>query len=295
MYKVQDFEKHKDFVVLYDAMRSEILCMCRMYEYKGYLCRHALVVFQIHGLSTLPSQYILKRWTRDAKSRNLLEESEQAESRVQRYNGLCQRGMKLIEEGSLSQESYNIAIRSLEEAFSNCVVINTSNKNLAEAVVTSPTNGLICMEDDNQSRGMHKANKKKNPARKRKGNSEQEVMAAVETQEGLHQMEKLTPRPVQMDTYYSPQQSVPGMVQLNLMDSHRDNYYNNQQTIQGLGQLNSLAPNHGGYYSAQQSIPGLGQMDFFRTPGAFSYGIRDDPNPNVRTAQLHDDTSRHHG
>ncbi|KAH7554332.1 hypothetical protein JRO89_XS12G0166900 [Xanthoceras sorbifolium] len=110
-------------------------------------------------------------------------------------------------------------------------------------------------------------------------------------QEGMHPQDKLSSRAVTLDGYYGTQQSVQGMVQLNLMAPTRDNYYGNQQTIQGLGQLNSIAPSHDGYYSTQQGMHGLGQMDFFRTPTGFTYGIRDDPN--VRTAQLHDDASRH--
>lgn len=213
------------------------------------------------------------------------EESEQVQSRVQRYNDLFQRGMKLIEEGSLSQESYYIAFRSLEEAFGSCLSANTSNKSLAEAVA-SPSQGMICIEEDNQSRSTSKMNKKKNPTKKRKGNSEQEVMAVAPT-DGLQQMDKLSSRSVALDSYFGAQPSVQGMVQLNLM-APRDNYYGNQQTIQGLGQLNTIATSHDGYYGTQQAMPGMGPMDFFRSP---SFYIRDDPN--VRVAQLHDDASRH--
>lgn len=166
--RVQDFEKNQDFDVMWNQMKSEVICVCRSFEYKGYLCRHALVVLQLHSLSVIPSQYILKRWTKDAKNRQFLgEEPEQQQSRLQRYNDLCQRAMKLIEEGSLSSESYSIAFRALEEALGNCVSVNTSNKNLGEAV-TSPTHGLIGIEEDSQSRSLSKTNKRKNPAKKRK-------------------------------------------------------------------------------------------------------------------------------
>ncbi|XVE63948.1 hypothetical protein DITRI_Ditri07aG0061800 [Diplodiscus trichospermus] len=286
IFRVHDTEKNQDFVVTLNEMKAEVSCICRLYEYKGYLCRHAMVVLQINGHSAIPSQYILKRWTKEAKSRHFMgEESEQVQSRVQRYNDLFQRAMKLIEEGSLSQESYYVALRSLEEAFGNCLNANTSNKSLAEAV-TSPTQGMICIEEDNQSRSTSKTNKKKNPTKKRKGNSEQEVMTIAAT-DGLQEMDKLSSRSVALDGYFSTQPSVQGMVQLNLM-APRNNYYGNQQTIQGLGQLNSMATSHDGYYGTQQSMPGMGQMDFFRAP---SFYIRDDPN--VRAAQLHEDASRH--
>ncbi|XWS50874.1 hypothetical protein CRYUN_Cryun12cG0127100 [Craigia yunnanensis] len=172
--------------------------------------------------------------------------------------------MKLIEEGSLSQESYYIAFRSLEEAFGNCLSANTSKKSLAEAV-TSPTQGMICIEEDNQSRSTSKTNKKKNPTKKRKGNSEQEVITVAAT-DGLQQM-----------------------VQLNLM-APRDNYYGNQQTIQGLGQLNTIATSHDGYYGTQQTMPGMRDRWISFEHLVFTFGSDD---PNVRAAQLHDNATRH--
>ncbi|CAL8138582.1 unnamed protein product [Prunus armeniaca] len=261
-FRVQDFEKNQDFIVTWNEMKTEVSCLCCLFEYKGYLCRHALIVLQICGLSAIPAQYILKRWTKDVKNRHLVgEESDHGLSRVQKFNDLCQRAMKVIEEGSLSQESYSVACRALEEAFGNCVSVNNSSKSLIEAGTSSVTHGLLCIEDDSQNRSMGKTNKKKNPTKKRKVNSEPDVMT-VGAQDSLQQMDKLNPRAVTLDGYYGAQQSVQGMVQLNLMAPTRDNYYGNQQTIQGLGQLNSIAPSHDGYYSAQQSMHGLVQKTY---------------------------------
>ncbi|GAB4847807.1 Protein FAR-RED ELONGATED HYPOCOTYL 3 [Ancistrocladus abbreviatus] len=285
MFQVHDCEKNQDFVVTWNE-KSEVSCMCHLFEYKGFLCRHALIVLQMCGLSMIPSQYILKRWTRDAKDRQLLGEgSEQMSSRVQRYNELCQRAIKLGEEGSLSEGSYNIALRAIEEAFSNCISVNNSYKSLVE-VGTSATHGLLGIEDESQSRSLNKMNKKKNPTKKRKVNSEAEVMT-IGPQDNLQQMvgivsstrdsryflsqvsassihgfrysqEKLSSRAVTtLDGYYGTQQSVQGMVQLDLMAPTRDNYYGSQPAIQGLGQLHSIAPAHDGYYGTQQSIHGL--------------------------------------
>ncbi|CAA3032463.1 protein FAR-RED ELONGATED HYPOCOTYL 3 isoform X1 [Olea europaea var. sylvestris] len=288
-FKVQDFEKTQEFTVMLNEVKSEVSCTCHLFESKGFLCRHAMVVLQICGISDIPVQYILKRWTKDAKSSySMREGSEQVQSRLQRYNDLCQRAMKLIEEGSLSQETYNITHRVFDDAFENCLSVNKSNKNLIEAC-TSMSPGLLCLEEDNLSGNLSKSNRKKHATKKRKANMEPDVMP-VGTPESLQPMEKLSSRPVNLDGFFGAQQGVQGMVQLNLMAPTRDNYYGNQQTIQGLGQLNSIAPTHDGYYGNQQTVHGLGQMDFFRTP-SFPYGIREESN--VRTAQLHDDATRH--
>ncbi|XWS37538.1 hypothetical protein CRYUN_Cryun19dG0051900 [Craigia yunnanensis] len=184
--------------------------------------------------------------------------------------------------GEESEQSYSIAFRSLEEAFGNCLSANTSNKSLAEAV-TSLTQEMIGIEEDNKSRSTSKTNKKKNPTKKRKGNSEQEVMTVAAT-DGLQQMDKLSSRSVALEGYFGIQPSVQGMVQLNLM-APRDNYYGNQQTIQGLGQLNTIATSHDGYYGTQQTMPGMDFLTFFV--------LLWQDDPNVRAAQLHDDATRH--
>lgn len=167
-FKVQDFERNQEFIVTLNELKSEVSCICRLFEFKGFLCRHAMIVLQICGISTIPSRYILKRWTKDAKSRySMGEGTEQVQSRLQRFNDLCHRAIKLGEEGSLSQESYNLSLRALDEAFENCLNANNSNRNLLEAG-RSASPGILCIEEDIQSGSLSKTNKKKNSTKKRK-------------------------------------------------------------------------------------------------------------------------------
>lgn len=287
VHRVHDMEINRDFFVVVNEVKSEVSCICRLFEYKGYLCRHALVVLQYSGHSVFPSQYVLKRWTKDAKVRNVTgEESEHMLARVQRYNDLCNRSLKLSEEGSLSQDSYSIAFHALNETHKSCVSVNNSSKSPTEAG-TSGAHGQLSIEEDTQSRNMGKSNKKKNPTKKKKVNSEAEVMN-VGALDNMQQMDKFSTRTaVTLEGYYGAQQSVQGM--LNLMGPTRDDYYGNQQTLQGLGPMSSIPTSHDGYYGAHQSMPGLAQLDFLRT--GFAYSIRDEPN--VRAPQLHEDPSRH--
>jgi hypothetical protein len=119
------------------------------------------------GLHSIPSQYILKRWTKDAKSRQIMrEQSDVVESRVQRYNDLCRRAFKLGDEGSLSQESYNIAFNALEEALRKCESVNNSIQNIIEPT-SPPSNGPLDYDEVNQAHGATKTNKKKDTSRKK--------------------------------------------------------------------------------------------------------------------------------
>ncbi|EEF44566.1 hypothetical protein RCOM_0962970 [Ricinus communis] len=65
-------------------------------------------------------------------------------SGVCRYNDLCGRAIILGEEGSLSEESYNIALCSIKEALKQCAILNNS----ADNVVGSTT--IFSIEEENQ-------------------------------------------------------------------------------------------------------------------------------------------------
>ncbi|KAF5447923.1 hypothetical protein F2P56_033438 [Juglans regia] len=288
-FRVQDCEKGEYFMVTWNEIKLEVSCFCRLFEYRGFLCRHAMIVLQICGLSSIPPNYILKRWTKDAKSRqSKVEGTERMQTRVQRYNDLCKQAIELSEEGSLSEESYSIAFRTLVEALKNCVNVNNSTINAAET--SSNAHGLR-EEEENQRSLRAKTSKRKNTYKKRKVPSEPDAIV-VEAQESLQPMDGLSSDGMTLSGYYGAQQNVQGLVQLNLMEPPHDGYYVNQHSMQGLGQLNSLAPSHDGFFGAQQSIHGLGQLDF-RPPTNFSYSLQLQDEPDLRSSQLHNSASRH--
>ena len=47
-------------------------CSCKMFETLGLFCRHALRILIVKNVTELPIQYILKRWTKDAKKDSVL-------------------------------------------------------------------------------------------------------------------------------------------------------------------------------------------------------------------------------
>ncbi|XP_047264367.1 protein FAR-RED IMPAIRED RESPONSE 1 isoform X2 [Capsicum annuum] len=262
-FRVDDCEKDDNFMVTWNESRSDVSCSCLLFEYKGFLCRHAMIVLQMCGLSSIPSQFILKRWTKDATNVLTFEGTERIQTRVQRYNDLCRRAILLGEEGSLSEESYDIAFRVLDEALKNCVNVNNRSSALTEC--SSSAVGLRDLEGDTQGIHFTKTCRKKSTNKKRKVHSEPEA-AIVEAEDSLQQMDNLT---------------VGGMT--------LNGYYGTHQNMQGLGHLNTATPDHDGFFGSQQSVPGLGHLDF-RLP-SFTYGLQDEPS--LRGAQLHGNNARH--
>ncbi|WZZ69232.1 protein FAR1-RELATED SEQUENCE 4-like isoform X1 [Brassica napus] len=122
-YSVKDFEDDQKYLVEWDESKSDIYCSCRSFEYKGYLCRHAIVVLQMSGVFTIPINYVLQRWTNAARNRHQISGNlELVQCNIRRFNDLCRRAVILGEEGSLSQESYDVAMFAMKEAFKLCAI-----------------------------------------------------------------------------------------------------------------------------------------------------------------------------
>ncbi|KAH9623209.1 hypothetical protein KSS87_002421, partial [Heliosperma pusillum] len=119
-YHVAKFEDdHKAYTVILSISDLRASCSCLMFEYSGILCRHILTVFTVTNVLTLPSYYILNRWTKNAKSVGISDELGAdcaQESLASRYSTLCREAIRYALEGALTSETYYAAVTALREA-----------------------------------------------------------------------------------------------------------------------------------------------------------------------------------
>ncbi|XP_050228615.1 protein FAR1-RELATED SEQUENCE 5-like [Mercurialis annua] len=139
-YQVSKFgEDHRAYYVKFNVLEMKATCSCQMFEFSGLLCRHVLAVFRVTNVLTLPSHYILKRWTRNAKSSVILEEratdlySSYLESHTVRYNTLRHEALKFVDEGSKSLDIYNVAVNALQEAAKRVSLATKNNGGISMA------------------------------------------------------------------------------------------------------------------------------------------------------------------
>lgn len=69
MYDVKEEDNSRLPLVTFDSINETIACNCKKIEFVGIQCRHAVKLFMSRQIHRLPSQYILKRWTKDIKYR----------------------------------------------------------------------------------------------------------------------------------------------------------------------------------------------------------------------------------
>ncbi|XP_050156203.1 protein FAR-RED IMPAIRED RESPONSE 1-like [Malus sylvestris] len=103
---------------------SMVSCSCKMYEAKGILCRHILRVFDSKYLTSIPTQYVLKRWTKTIKevmrlSSDLDDSSPQGNlksAQSLRLSQLMHKGNSLFSLVSMSDWGAHVVSEKLSEA-----------------------------------------------------------------------------------------------------------------------------------------------------------------------------------
>ncbi|XP_060216128.1 protein FAR1-RELATED SEQUENCE 6-like [Lycium barbarum] len=107
----------RQFEVLYETTQVEVRCICSLFNFKGYLCRHALNVLNYNGVEDIPSKYILPHWYKDYKRKFPVDSGlshVDVNNPVELYNHLHIRVMQVVEEGAQSEEHYKAVLQELE-------------------------------------------------------------------------------------------------------------------------------------------------------------------------------------
>lgn len=127
-FRVAKFEDdQKAYIVSLNISELRANCSCQMFEYLGILCRHILTVFTVTNVLTLPSHYVLKRWTKNAKSNISLElYANRPESLNTRYNQLIREAVKFAEEGAIAPDTFTVAMAALREGVKNVAAAKTN-------------------------------------------------------------------------------------------------------------------------------------------------------------------------
>lgn len=142
IYRVANFvQEHKPHFVRFSMLEKKAGCSCQMFEFSGILCRHILAAFRVTNVLTLPSHYILKRWTRNAKSGIALDHqtlglpNNSLESYAARYDNLQREAIKYVEEGTESIHVFHVAIDALHEAAKKVVAAKRSDSGIRQNIL----------------------------------------------------------------------------------------------------------------------------------------------------------------
>jgi hypothetical protein len=113
--------KKVDYKVAYDNVEEDIWCMCRLFQFKGILCRHALTVLRQELVPTIPPKYIIQRWCKDCKQTcsSMSRDVSLGTQELGSYDDLYKVGHRyfaeVVELGSVNSESKEYALSIMRE------------------------------------------------------------------------------------------------------------------------------------------------------------------------------------
>jgi zinc finger SWIM domain-containing protein 3 len=189
-YKVSnsDYPRSHKFTVKFDPNGSKVSCSCKKFKFVGVLCRHALKVLDHNNIKELAPTYILKRWTRHAKtgaSQAIQKCANEEDTRVvlaRRYGSLCRSYNNILSKGAESDEAYALLQSASIELMQKVDQIIHGNK----SEDTSPN----CEQAEKQPVECNKENEVQVQRIKRK----EAGSSSKRTKSGLEQNNKTKPK-----------------------------------------------------------------------------------------------------
>lgn len=113
--------KKVDYKVAYNNGEDDIWCLCRLFQSKGILCRHALTVLRQELVLMIPPKYIIRRWCKDykqtcvLKSQTVSVSTQELGSYDDLYKSSHQYFTEVVELGSVNLESKEYALSIMRE------------------------------------------------------------------------------------------------------------------------------------------------------------------------------------
>ncbi|KAI8529336.1 hypothetical protein RHMOL_Rhmol12G0217200 [Rhododendron molle] len=107
------------FTVEFNGETNEANCNCRLFEFKGMVCRHQLMVFHERRVQRVPEKYVLRRWRKNLKRAhtkiriNCDNSSSTIEAR--RHDNMCNLFNEVADLAKDSQEKYDKVMGRLQE------------------------------------------------------------------------------------------------------------------------------------------------------------------------------------
>jgi len=96
-----------------------INCNCLLFEFRGIVCRHSLLVFAQERVTKAPDKYMLSRWSKNVRRKHAYIRasygSKVKEPHIERYDGLCKRFYELAEYACESEKTTELLYQHLNE------------------------------------------------------------------------------------------------------------------------------------------------------------------------------------
>ncbi|KAF7140638.1 hypothetical protein RHSIM_Rhsim06G0086700 [Rhododendron simsii] len=145
-----DMEGSRSREVSVEKSSSLVSCSCKMFDFDGIPCRHMLAYFSRMQMMELPTKYILRRWTKSAKTSRVMDDLGSVEKEIcdrsilVSRQGLFQIACNVIDNGVLDEEGTEVVSKHLLLAKDELAVLRSSRE-------PRPASGMeMCMSHGSQ-------------------------------------------------------------------------------------------------------------------------------------------------
>ncbi|XP_038981617.1 protein FAR1-RELATED SEQUENCE 5-like isoform X5 [Phoenix dactylifera] len=124
VYKVSLPEKHSYGIVEYNSSNFMVTCSCKKFETAGILCMHALKILLLRSILSLPTRYILKRWTKYANVEAMsdrhrsIADTDGQEPLTLQYTRVCHKAITIGVKSAVSEDALQIFENELDKLMS---------------------------------------------------------------------------------------------------------------------------------------------------------------------------------
>ncbi|CAN6443778.1 unnamed protein product [Victoria cruziana] len=115
--------RRQEVYVTYNVENGTVECTCKNYEFKGFLCCHALKALDRENIREIPSPYIMQRWKKHAKieslntSRTSVSDVDNTCCITSRYQILCRSLFHVADLASKNREAFEYMNKLTNDAF----------------------------------------------------------------------------------------------------------------------------------------------------------------------------------
>ncbi|XP_038971619.1 protein FAR-RED IMPAIRED RESPONSE 1-like isoform X2 [Phoenix dactylifera] len=195
--------KTKEHFVRFDSADGSAICSCKKFEFAGVQCFHVLKILDLRNTKELPLQYVLKRWTKDAKVGSAREnhsfalDGDPKSSLPKRYSSLCGILYKLAARAAENAEAYSFMESQsdqLLEQVEHILQARLLEKSSPSTVSKGQPHNLVHNESNNGESPRAGGKKKKNGDARRKNQNGFESNKRQKGRQGLSGDAEITTR-----------------------------------------------------------------------------------------------------
>ncbi|XP_042415054.1 protein FAR1-RELATED SEQUENCE 5-like [Zingiber officinale] len=133
------------FRVHYTELHCQLKCVCRLFEFRGILCRHVIKVLMTMKVIEVPMSYIMDRWRKDIKRgyqsiSNIYDEYDCSEKRL-RYNTLTPLMQEVQQLGAESDDICSVLVEIMKDTKEKLIIAMENGQSRAGQFEEASTSG----------------------------------------------------------------------------------------------------------------------------------------------------------